>query len=121
MCSNIYEYTFCEYNHEYATDNQYFLPLSTGGIGLDFTIVSETLTFAVGATASQFVSIPINDDEFVEGEETFEVDFSSTNNRVSFSPGSSIEIIIEDNDGNFCFKSINLALMHANLVTNTQS
>jgi len=64
---------------------------------VDYTVTSSDLTFDA-ATSSQTVTIPIVDDDIVEGSETIIVTLTSTDPAAIPNP-SSASITIEDNDG----------------------
>ena len=64
---------------------------------VDYTVTSSDLTFDA-TTSSQTVTIPIFDDDFVEGFETIVVTLISTDPAAILNP-SSASVTIEDNDG----------------------
>ena len=65
---------------------------------MDFEVTSSDLTFDT-ATSSQTVTIPIHDDNIVEGSETIIVTLTSADPAVILNPPSSASVTIEDNDG----------------------
>ena len=70
--------------------------------GVDYTTTSVTLTFTNGNQGAMPVSIPIEDDVFVEGLETFEVELSIplafASRAVAVDPSLAVVTIV-DNDG----------------------
>ena len=64
---------------------------------VDYTVTSSDLTFEA-ATSSQTVTIPIVDDDIVEGSETIIVTLTSADPAVILNPPSA-SVTIEDNDG----------------------
>ena len=76
----------------------------------DYTGVATSLTFSAGQTSSQTVSIQINDDVYVEVNETFNVQASSPDPRVMIngSPVGIVEATIIDNDSTFHCRGHNL-------------
>ena len=63
---------------------------------MDYVVTSSDLTFN-GATSSQTVTIPILEDNSVEGSETIDVTLTSADPAVILNP-SSASVTIEDND-----------------------
>ncbi len=63
----------------------------------DYTISSGTVTFAAGETSKVF-SILINDDNYVEGSETFNLTLSNPTDGVSLGSQSTATVTIVDND-----------------------
>ena len=64
---------------------------------VDYTVTSSDLTFDA-ATSSQTVTIPILEDDIVEGSETITVTLTSTDPAAILNPQSA-SVTIEDNDG----------------------
>ena len=64
---------------------------------MDYTVTSSDLTFDV-APSSQTVTIPILEDNIVEGSETIIVTLTSTDPAAILNPQSA-SVTIEDNDG----------------------
>ena len=64
---------------------------------VDYTVKSSGLTFDA-APSSQTVTIPILDDNIVEGSETITVTLTSTDSAAILNPRSA-SVTIEDDDG----------------------
>ena len=64
---------------------------------MDYTVTSSDLTFNA-STSSQTVTIPILEDDIVEGSETTIVTLTSADPAAIVNPPSA-SVIIEDNDG----------------------
>lgn len=66
----------------------------------DYTATTTTLTFPAGTSAPQSVPIPITNDDVVENDETFNVQASSTDSRVTIngSPVGTVTATIIDDD-----------------------
>ena len=64
---------------------------------MDYTVTRSDLTFNA-STSSQRVTIPILEDDIVEGSETIIVTLTSTDPAAILNP-SSASVTIEDNDG----------------------
>ena len=69
----------------------------TATAGLDYTAVSGTLTFTPGVT-QQTITVPITDDAFVEGNETFTVTLSNPSAAATLGTPASATVTIVDND-----------------------
>ena len=75
---------------------------------VDYTVTSSDLTF--DAPSSQTVTIPILEDNIVEGSETIIVTLTSTDPAAILNPQSA-SVTIEDNDGKYlCLCSVCSAL-----------
>ena len=66
---------------------------------VDYTVTNSDLIFDV-APSSQTVTIPILEDNIVEGSETIIVTLTSTNPAAIINP-SSANVTIEDDDGKY--------------------
>ena len=64
---------------------------------LDYTVTSSDLTFDA-APSSQAVTIPIHEDNIVEGSKTIIITLTSTDPAAILNPQSA-SVSIEDNDG----------------------
>jgi hypothetical protein len=75
----------------FATSN------GTATAGLDYTTVSQTLSFANGDTTAKTVNIPIIDDTIFEGNETVNLTLSNpTGGATLGSPGSAVLTIVDN-------------------------
>ena len=88
------------------TTNLFTLTATNGGATDDFfQMVPVTLTFSVGAVENDTadVSVMILNDDFVEGDETFDLSISSVMSSASASSGMSNRstITITDNDSEY--------------------
>ena len=64
----------------------------------DYTSVSQTVSFAAGDTANKTVSIPIVDDQLIEGNETVNVTVSAPTGGATLGTPSTAVLTITDND-----------------------
>ena len=65
---------------------------------MDYVVTSSDLAYNA-STSSQTVTIPIHEDDIVEGSETIIVNLTSTDPAAIIHP-SSASVTIEDDDGN---------------------
>ena len=77
--------------------------------GVDYTTASVELTFNAGIDRT-CTNISINDDNFDEDNEMFEVALSTRDTDISIAPGRSTVTII-DNDGTYMYVCVTKAYM----------
>jgi hypothetical protein len=70
----------------------------TAEAGSDYTATSGSVNFATGETQKTIV-VPITDDAFIEGDESFSVNFSNPSAGATLGNPSSAGVTIKDNDG----------------------
>ena len=85
---------------DYATSD------GTAAAGADYTTVSGTLTWAAGNTGSQMFSIPLLDDNLVEGNESVILALSNPLGAILGSPASAVLVIREDDIAQYIYLPI---------------
>ena len=71
---------------------------TTGTDGEDFQLMTNSVTFAAGATAPQDVTIRVYNDSFIEGDETFTIGFTLTTDGNAIAGTSSYVLTVTDDD-----------------------
>jgi hypothetical protein len=81
-----------------AASANYSTANGTAQAGSDYTATSGSLNFAPGETQKTIV-VPINDDAFIEGDESFSVILSNPSAGAALGSPSGASVTITDNDG----------------------
>ncbi|MEY2508152.1 MAG: hypothetical protein QOH01_2481 [Verrucomicrobiota bacterium] len=81
-----------------AASANYTTVNGTASSGSDYTATSGTVNFAPGETQETIV-VSINDDAFIEGDESFSVTLSNPSAGATLASPSSAGVTIKDNDG----------------------
>ena len=66
--------------------------------GQDFPTAPVVVSFPDGESGTAYVNVPINDDDEIEGDETFTIQLSNATGGAVVGPRSSMTITIKDND-----------------------
>ncbi|MCG2463005.1 hypothetical protein K8352_19790, partial [Flavobacteriaceae bacterium F89] len=81
---------------------------ATGG-GVDYTGTPSNLTFTGTANETQTITVPIVDDNIVEGTETFTVQLGTPTNGVTLAKGSATGTITDDDTANLSIADATVA------------